>query len=308
MGTIPFTLTRHDRKHYSVWYGSLQMRGWELGVSCGCSMRKNAEPVYDASAMTSWLTLEQALGASGLRVAPVRAGVPSPWSEFIQACLHVKGIPYSLVDARDADRSFTSVKTLTGQESLPVVFWNDERPRSNWLEQLVLVERICLEPRLLPDDPFDRARVVGLIAELCSEAGFGWHRRVMMIERLLTEPSFGERGRGIGQYLSKKYRHTTDSVEASKSRCETIIRAFAGLRAPGAEYLLGSTLTALDLAWTAFAALIQPLPEDLCPMKPMWRDLYTWVPSMTPAHTVEALLSHRARIYRGLLPLPVDLG
>jgi glutathione S-transferase len=264
--------------------------------------------VYDFSIMTPWLTLEQALGTPGLRVAPVRAGLPSPWSEFVRACFHVKRIPCSLVDARDADRGFTSLRTLTGQESLPIVLWNDERPRSNWLEQLVLAERISPEPRLLPDDPLERAKVVGLVAELCSEAGFGWHRRVMMIERLLTEPSFGERGRGIGQYLSKKYRHTTDSVEASKSRCETIIRAFAGLRAAGAEYLLGSTLTALDLAWAAFAALIQPLPEDLCPMKPMWRELYTWMPSMTSPDSVEALLSHRERIYRSWLPLPVDVG
>jgi glutathione S-transferase len=258
--------------------------------------------------VTPWLTLEQALGAPGLRVAPVRAGLPSPWSEFIRACLHVKQIPYSLVDARDADRGLTSIKTLTGQESLPVLLWNDERPRSNWLEQLVLTERISLQPPLLPDDPFERAKVVGLIAELCSEAGFGWHRRVMMIARLLTESAFGEREHGIGHYLSKKYQHNTDSVEGSIKRCEEIIRTFAGLRAAGHDYLLGSTMTAIDLAWASFAALIQPLAEDLCPMKPLWRNLYTWMPSVTPRHAVEELLSLRDRIYRDWLPLPVDVG
>src|SRR5229473_1348712 len=245
-------------------------------------MRANPAPVYDACTMSPWLTLEQALGAPGLRVAPVRGGLPSPWSEFVRACFHVKRIPYSLIDARDADRGLTSIKTLTGQESLPVVFWNDERPRSNWLEQLVLAERISLEPRLLPDDPVERAKVVGLIAELCSEVGFGWHRRVMMIARLLTEPTFGERERTIGHYLSKKYRHNTDSVEGSTKHCEEIV--------------------------SAFAALIQPLSEGLCPMKPLWRDLYTWMPSVTPHHTVEAMLSFRGRIYRDWLPLPVDLG
>ena len=49
--------------------------------------------------MADWLTLEQALGAPGLRVAPVRAGLPSPWSEFIRACFDAKRVPYSLVDA-----------------------------------------------------------------------------------------------------------------------------------------------------------------------------------------------------------------
>src|SRR6202789_1017013 len=170
--------------------------------------------------MNAWLTVQQALAAPGLRLAPVRAGLPSPWSEFARSCFHVKRIPYSLVDARDADRGLTFIKTLTGQESLPVVFWNDERPRSNWLEQLLLAERISLQPRLLPDDPLERAKVVGLIAELCSEAGFGWHRRIMMITRLLTEPTFDGRERGMGHYLSKKNRTHTDSVEGSIKHCE----------------------------------------------------------------------------------------
>jgi glutathione S-transferase len=258
--------------------------------------------------MTPWLTLEQALGASGLRVAPVRAGLPSPWSEFVRACLHVKRIPYQLVDARDAERGLAPIRALTGQESLPVVLWNDERPRVNWLEQLMLAERISDQPRLLPADPLERAKVVGLIAELCSESGFGWHRRVMMITRLLSEPAFGERERGIGQYLAKKYRHNTDSVQGSTQHCEAVVATFAGLQAAGHDYLLGSSLTALDLAWATFAALIQPLPEDLCRMRPLWRDLYTWAPTETPPDAVESLLAFRERIYRQWLPLPVELG
>jgi len=161
---------------------------------------------------------------------------------------------------------------------------------------------------LLPDDPYERATVIGLIAELCSEAGLGWHRRIMMIERLLTEPRFSERERDIGKYLAAKYRHSADTVENSTRRCEEIVAAFAALRAKAQEYLAGPSLTALDLAWAAFAAMIQALSEDLCPMKPLWRDLYTWMPGATPRNEVEALLAYRDRIYRAWLPLPVDLG
>jgi glutathione S-transferase/glutaredoxin len=255
----------------------------------------------------TWLSLDQALLAPGLRLAPVRAGVPSPWSELARGCFHVKRVPFELVDARDADRSLTRIKHLTGQETLPVVFWNDERPRSGWLELLLLAERISDTPRLLPDNPLQRAKIIGLIAELGSEAGFGWHRRVMMIERLLTEPRFGERERTIGRYLAKKYRFSTDTVEQSTQRCETIVAAFFELAAAGTGYLAGPSLTALDLAWAAFAALIRPLPEELCPMHPLWRELYTWAPARTSETNILVLLAHRERIYREWLALPVEL-
>jgi hypothetical protein len=125
---------------------------------------------------------------------------------------------------------------------------------------------------------------------------------------LRTDPSFAERERAIGHYLAKKYRHNTDSVEASTQRCEQIVSTFATLHAAGHDYLLGPSLTALDLAWAAFAALIQPLPEEMCQMKPLWRDLYTWTASETPRERLDALLSLRERIYRNHLSLPVDLG
>ncbi len=119
---------------------------------------------------------------------------------------------------------------------------------------------------------------------------------------------FGDRERAIGHYLSKKYRHDTDAPETSVERCEHIVAAFATLHAAGHGYLLGPSLTALDLAWAAFAALLRPLPEALCPMKPLWRDLYTWTPSQTSAASLDALLSFRERVYRDHLPLPVDVG
>jgi len=191
----------------------------------------------------------------------VRGGLPSPWSEFVRACFHVKRIPYSLVDARDADRGLASIKTLTGTRESAVVFWNDERRAPNWLEQLVLAERISLKPRLparmiLSNGPGRRSDRRALLPR----QGFGWHRRVMMIARCSRSPAFGERERAIGQYLARKYRHNTDSVEGSTKHCEEIVSTFARPCGPQATTtLLGSSLTALDLAWAAFAALIQPL-------------------------------------------------
>jgi len=216
--------------------------------------------------MAQWLTLEEGLSAPGLRIAPVRDGVPSPWSELCRALFHVKRLPFALISARDPDRSLTSLKAGTAQDSLPVVFWQAERPRSHWLEQIALAERLAATPKLLPDASASRALVLGLLAELCAEGGFGWHRRLLMIERLLTDKAFGDRERAIGRYLAAKYGYAGASLEESRQRCEAIVATFAAsLPEPGA-FLRGTTLTALDLGWAAFAALIRPLPQELYPM------------------------------------------
>jgi hypothetical protein len=254
--------------------------------------------------MTTWLGLQDGLAATGLRIAPVR-GVPSPWSEWCRALFHVKRIPYALVNARDPQTGLSELKAATAQESLPVVFWNSERPRAGWLEQLSLAERLADQPKLLPDMPRERAFIVGMLAELCAEGGFGWHRRILMIERMLTEGGYGERERAIGRYLADKYGHTSASLVESRWRCESIIAAFAALDITAEGFLTRASLSALDLGWAAFAALIEPLPDALCPMDPVWRDLYRWMPSESPRDTVSALLAHRERIYRDWLALPV---
>jgi hypothetical protein len=231
--------------------------------------------------------------------------LPSPWSELCRALFHVKRIPFALVSARDPQLGLAGLKAATAQEALPVVFWQSERPRANWLEQVSLAERLADTPNLLPVSPHDRARVVGFLAELCSESGFGWHRRILIIERLLTEETFGERERAIGRYLAAKYGHSEASLVESRRRCEAVVAAFASMTITTQGFLWGTSLTALDLGWAAFAALIQPLPHELCPMDALWRKLYTWTPAEAAPEAVAALLAHRDRIYRDWLELPV---
>jgi hypothetical protein len=231
--------------------------------------------------------------------------LPSPWSELCRALFHVKRIPFALVSARDPQLGLTPLRTATAQDALPVVFWQSERPRASWLEQVSLAERLVDTPKLLPMSPRDRAFVVGFLSELCAENGFGWHRRILMIERLLAETSFGERERAIGRYLAAKYGHSADSLIESRQRCEAVVAAFASISITEQDFLFGSSLSALDLGWAAFAALIQPLPHDLCPMDTLWRDLYTWTPAETAPEAVAALLAHRDRIYQSWMELPV---
>jgi glutathione S-transferase len=255
--------------------------------------------------MTEWLALEEGLKASGLRIAPVRAGVPSPWSELCRALYRVNHIPFSLISARDPKRGLADLRAATTYDTLPVVFWDSERPLASWLEQLSLAERLAAAPRLLPADPVERAKVIGFLAELCMEDGFGWNRRIMMIQRLLTESQFGERGQTIGRYLADKYGYAYTDSRRAEQKCEAIVAAFITRLAARRPYFLGDTLTALDLGWAAFAALIRPLPQDMCPMTEMWRDLYSWTPKQSSPPEVEALLNRRHCVYRDWMEIPV---
>jgi glutathione S-transferase len=179
------------------------------------------------------------------------------------------------------------------------------------IELLHLAERLREAPRILPDKCEARVRTIGLCAELCSEGGFGWHRRVLLIHNLLANGAFHQRERRIGHYQAGKYGYQASQVDQSMQRCEDIVATFARLHAaqngPG-SYLDGNSLSAIDLAWAAFAALIRPLPQEHCPMSDSWRALYCWEPVDTSAETVSALLQRRDRIYAEHLRLPLVLA
>jgi hypothetical protein len=96
--------------------------------------------------------VKEGMTAAGLRIAPVRE-VASPWSLLCCALFRVKQLPFALISARDPKLGLSELKAVTAQETLPVVFWESERPRAHWLEQLSLAERLADNPRLFPDSP-----------------------------------------------------------------------------------------------------------------------------------------------------------
>jgi glutathione S-transferase len=255
-----------------------------------------------------WLTLQEAVNTAGVRLILARFGVPSPWSEFCRALFDTKRIDYKRVDGRDPEGSYNALRALSGQDSVPVLLIGPESPRSSWLEQLYAAERLAPEVSLLPPDSPSRALMIGLIAELCGEGGFGWNRRLQMIGRLIS-PGSQSRDQQIGLYLKFKYGGS-NGLDPQR-RCEEIIAVFVErLRhqlSYGKGFLFGDRLSALDLAWAAFAALIEPLPERNCPMSARWRDLFRWTPQNVSPNDLQMLLAHRDRIYRQLrLPIPTS--
>lgn len=224
--------------------------------------------------MLRYLSVEQAIRHPGLRIVLVQ-GMPSPWSQSAKTFFELKGLdyvaaPYVVGGTND------EVVAWSGQNSAPVVAWQDEPPIHRWIDILNLVERLAPEPALLPSDARERALVIGLSNEICGELGIGWNRRLEMFAAAMES---GAPPEGIAR-MSAKYGYRRADAERAAVRTAASLRALAAqLHAQyerGVEFFVGDRLSALDVYWTAFANLLAPLPKEQCPCR------RTGVPGSSP--------------------------
>lgn len=258
--------------------------------------------------MASYVEVADAIPMKGLRVV-LTPTVPGPFSEAAKGILHVKKLPY--IKARqDILGPNPELLRWSGQTTAPVACWNDEPPRSTWIEQLYLFERLAPTPRLIPEDWDDRLLMFGLANELMSENGFTWNRRHIMV-RDFTRPEQPESTRAVYEKLGQKYGYTAEAGAAASHRCAEILQRLGAQletqQARGRRFFIGESLTALDIYWAAIAAMLEPLPNELCPMPDMFRDVYTTTDPVLRAAMTPALMQHRDFIYHEFLELPVDL-
>lgn len=255
--------------------------------------------------MARWIDVEEARAASGLRLV-LTVGVPGPWSEAAKGILHVKGLPFVRV-RQELGGENRALREWTGQASAPVAAWNDEPPCTTSLGILFLAERLAPDPPLLPADPDERARMLGYCHELVGEQGLGWTRRLMTLQQAI-EAAGGAPPEEIAR-LAARYGYSPEAAAAAPARVTALLDLFARLlarqRAAGSRFLFGERLSALDIYWATFAALLEPLPEELCPMPRSIRRAYTLEGELRAALD-PALLEHRDFIYREYLELPVD--
>jgi glutathione S-transferase len=254
-----------------------------------------------------YLDVEEARALPGLRLV-LSAGVPGPWGEAAKAILHVKKLDYTPVRQLPAQPN-PALEAWTGRNDAPIAVWGDERPRAGWAEILLLAERLAPEPRLVPEDPELRAQLFGYAHEICGEQGLGWSRRLMLVHERLGEGA-PPAARRAGEALGAKYGYSPEAARAAPRRCAEIVRLLSDLlrrqRERGGRFLLGARLSALDLYWAAFAVLLDPMPDGLCPLPGALRTLYvTRDPEIREALD-PALLAHRDFVYREHLPLPMD--
>src|SRR6266481_1689679 len=104
--------------------------------------------------MATYIEVEQARNMPSLRLV-LQSDTPAPWSEAAREIFSVKKIPFVRV-RHSLGVPNLALKEWTAQTSAPVAIWEDERPRSTWIEQLYLAERLAPDPPLIPAHIEDR--------------------------------------------------------------------------------------------------------------------------------------------------------
>ena len=256
--------------------------------------------------MAEYVSIDEARAASGMRLVLTR-GVPGPWSEAAKAIFHVKDIPYLRV-AQEGGGDNDALVAWTGHANAPTAIWNDEAPRAGRNEILLLAERVAPKPALLPADAEERALVFGLSHEIGGEDGWGWNRRHMLLAPMHQVQDAPEALARTRDNLSGRYGFSAEGAAAAPARCASILNGLSARlhrqRESGSRYFVGEALTAADLYWATFAALAEPLPEEVCSF-PL-RAGYTVDDPTVRAALDPILLEHRDYVYERYLPLPLD--
>ena len=258
--------------------------------------------------MAEYLDVAEARNLPGLRLA-LTVGVPGPWGEAAKGVFHVKRIPFVKVCQLPGQPN-AELKAWTGHDNAPVAVYEKERARTTWTEILFLAERLSPEPPLIPTDAASRALMFGLSHELCGEMGLAWCRRLSLIHEVLSKAPEGSPGHAMGLTLGAKYGYDPKLVASAPQRVAQILTLLSEQlrqqRARGSTYLIGERLSALDIHWAAFAAIVEPLPDELCPLPPYMRQQYTARDPVVRAALDPSLLEQRDFIYQNHLELPLD--
>jgi glutathione S-transferase len=254
------------------------------------------------------IDIEQARRANGLRIVTL-AHVPSPWGEALKGILHLKQLPHARVG--HVFGSPTAIlQEWSGQDSFPVMAWNDEHPLSTWIDQLNLAERLAPTPRLIPERLDDRILMFGYCNELCGENGIGWTERLRGVHAQLTKP--GGDPRGVSAYLGKKYGYTPEIGTRAAERVAAGLAALAARLEQQKErtsrFFIGDSLSAMDIYWATFSNMLKPLPPEQMPMPERIRTMFTASDPTVVAALKPVLIEHRDFIFKNYLELPVDLS
>ena len=249
--------------------------------------------------------VETAKSARGLRLV-VLGDVPSPWSQAAKTLVELKQIPAVLVKKKYGD---TTVQAWTGIANGPIALYDDELPKTGWAEILQLLERIQTQRSLIPKEPEQRMALFGMGHELLGEGGLMWSARMFTLEASFE--SGGKRGwlLPVAKHLGPRYGYTPGCGVAAKARAEEILnlvhQRLMRAKARGHEYLLGNTVSALDIYLASVLNAVAPLSNEQCPMHPAVRPSFEFIQAELQGALTTELLAHRNHIVQKYFELPL---
>jgi len=194
----------------------------------------------------------------------------------------------------------------SGQNSAPIVAWQDEPPINRWIDILHLAERLAPEPTLIPRDAWDRTLMFGLCNELFGELGIGWCRRIQIAEAANDVPELS----GFAAVVGAKYPYSRRDAEAASTRIADSLQVFAtqlrDQQERGLSFLVGSELSAVDIYFAATMNMLAPLPGRQCAMTDLFRTGFTATDPVIVDALSPILLAHRQRIFDAYFRSPME--
>ena len=253
--------------------------------------------------MLEYRTFKEIVDQPGLRIVLVQG--PSPWGQAAKTIFEIKGLDY-IAAPWAAGEPNTDIVAWGGEASAPIVAWAKEKPIHRWIDILYLAERLAPKPSFIPSDATQRALMIGLSHEICGERGIGWNRRLQLFAPAYAS---GSPPPNIA-LMGSKYGYSNDAAKAAGEPVAASLKALTKqLKSQydrGVKYFIGDSLSALDIYWTAFANLLDPLPKEQCPMSEAMRPLFTNRDPAVQAALDPLLLEHRTRIFQAHFRNPME--
>jgi glutathione S-transferase len=256
----------------------------------------------------NYLTIAEGQALRGLRLV-LSAHVPGPWGESAKAAFAARQVDFAAV-AQTPLEANDELRRWTGVRNAPVAVLDSEPPVTGWLEIVMLAERLGSGPSLLPAGSRDRALCFGFSNEICGPRGLGWERRLMIFAKVYGDAPLAPDAPTHLHEMRRQYGFTKETADAAPARIVNILDALADQlrrqQTAGSEYLVGDELSAADLHWACFSAMLAPLPQAVNPMPDYLRPLYEDIGPHVAAAVDPLLIAHRNRIYQRHIGLPLD--
>ena len=250
---------------------------------------KESKNELNPSKAPAFITLDEAAAmTTGTRVTFV-PGIPAMFSEALKNICYVKGValirvlhPRMGIDEETGKDRQAKLFELTAQTSLPTMLHDDERPRNVWIEQLALAERIggAGAPILIPDNSELRVEVFGLCAIVLAEDGLVWNMRILIDSLLGQKYGFSEEASALAP------RKIAEVIALLDRRLETQSQR-------GSKYLVGDTLTAVDIYWATLSMSLLPPPPEVMPLPRQNQSMMKYFEANSQIPEIAAALTKR---------------